>query len=88
MPSMPRQRLGRVRRLRRGAQRGEIAEMAREPARIGLADMADAERVEEAVERDRAPRLDRREQIARRGLAEAFPFLQRRRALRRRARQA
>ena len=54
--------------------------MAREAARVGLADMADAEREEEAVEGDRAPRLDRGEQIARRGLAEAVPFLELRRA--------
>ena len=34
--------------------------------------MADAERIDEAVERDPAPRLDRREQIAHRGLAVAL----------------
>jgi len=59
---------------RRRAQRGEIAEMAREAPRIGFPDMADAERVEEAVNGDFAPRLDRSEQIAGRDLAKALAF--------------
>ena len=57
---------------RRRAQRGEIAEMAREAAGVGFADMADAERIEEAVDGDGPPRLDRREEIARREFAKAF----------------
>ena len=60
--------------------------MAREPARIGLADMADAERVEEAVE----ARCVRRASIAAKRLrAEVSPkpsrSLERRRGRRRRA---
>ena len=39
--------------------------------------MADAERIDETVERDRAPRLDRREEIAGARLAQAFPVLER-----------
>ena len=66
-------------------KRGEIAEMAREPARVGLADMTDAEREQKAVEGDGPPRLDRGEQVARRGRAKAVPFLELRRAYRRRA---
>src|SRR4051794_35383951 len=38
--------------------------------------MADAERIDEALKRDLAPRLDRGEQIAHRGLAVAFDLLQ------------
>ena len=52
--------------------------MARQAPRIGLADMANAERIEEAVESDRAARVDGVEEVARRQLAEAFPFAQRR----------
>src|SRR5207344_7936 len=37
-----------------------------------LADMADAERIDETVERNRAPRVDGVEQVAHRRLAEAF----------------
>ena len=47
--------------------------MAGEPARVGLADMANAERVEEAVERDAPARLDRGEQIARGSFAKTVP---------------
>ena len=71
---MPLKRLGRVVAARRRAQGVEIAEMAGEPARVGFADMADAERIEKAVEDNGSPRLDRGEEIARRGLAEPFPF--------------
>src|SRR5262249_28150810 len=49
---------------------------SREHARRGLADVADAERVEEALERDIAPCLDRAEQISHRGLAVAFLLLE------------
>ena len=73
--------LRRVRSAGGGAQRLPIAEMTREPARVGLADMADAEREQEAVQRDRAPRVDGGEEVARRSFAKAFPFAQRRRAL-------
>ena len=52
------------RRRRRFAQRVERAEVAREQPRIGLADMADAERVDEAVQVDLAARLDRPHQVA------------------------
>ena len=76
MPVDAAERFGGVGAARGAAQRGEIGEMAREPARVGLADVADAERVEEAVEGDAPPRLDRGEQIARRDFAEAFPFAQ------------
>ena len=55
--------------------------MARQAPRIGLADMANAERIEETVERDRAARVDGVEEVARRSLAEAFPLAQRRAAL-------
>ena len=55
--------------------------MAREAPRIGLADMADPERKEEPVERNRPARLDGVEQVARRSLAEPFPLAQRRFAL-------
>ena len=54
--------------LRRGGgglpQSIEIAEVAGEEARIRLADMADAECVDEAIEVDLATRLDRAHQIA------------------------
>src|SRR5271155_711042 len=49
-----------------GAQRLPVAEMTRQPPRVGLADMANAERIKEAVERDRAARVDGVEQVARR----------------------
>ena len=55
--------------------------MAREAPRIGLADMADPERKEEPVERNRPARVDGVEQVARRSLAEPFPLAQRRSAL-------
>src|SRR5580658_661028 len=55
--------------------------MAREAPRVGLADMANAERIEEAVERDRAARVDGVEQVARRSLAKTLPFTQRGTAL-------
>ena len=45
------------------AERIEVAKVARQQPRIGLADMADAERVDEAVELDLATRLDRAHQI-------------------------
>src|SRR5208283_2227568 len=50
----------------------ETVEVASESARIGLADMAYSERMDEAIDRHAAPRLDRREEIAHRGLAEAL----------------
>ena len=50
--------------------------MARQQLGIGLADMADAERIDQAVERDFAPRLDRVEQIAHRGLAIALALFE------------
>ena len=55
--------------------------MACEPARIGLADMANPERKEEAVEGDGASCVDGGEEVVRRGLAEPFPFPQGRAAL-------
>ena len=66
---------------RSGAQGFPVAEMARQAPRVGLADMADAKRIEEAVERNRPARVDGVEQIAGRSLAETFPFAQRRTAL-------
>src|SRR5690606_17088623 len=45
------------------AQRGELAEMAGEQPCIGLADMADPERVDEAVEVHLAARLDGGEKV-------------------------
>src|SRR6202142_624758 len=55
--------------------------MAREAPRSGLADMADSKRKEETVERDRPPRVDGVEQVARRSLAESLPLAQRRAGL-------
>src|ERR1700722_6453210 len=55
--------------------------MAREAPRIGLADVADSKRIEEAVERNRPPRVDGVEQVAGRSLAESLPLAQRRAAL-------
>ena len=52
--------------------------MAGQQARRRLADLADAERIDEAVERDRAPRLDGRHQVGDRLLAPALALLQRR----------
>src|SRR5581483_2719069 len=49
---------------------------ARERERRGIAHMPDAERVDEAVERDLTAIADRCEQIAHRGLAEAFFVLE------------
>ncbi len=51
----------------------ETAVVAREQAGIGLADAADAERVDEARERDAAARRDRQREVARRGFAPALP---------------
>ena len=53
---------------------GEAAVMPRQQARVGLADAADAERVDEALQRNVPPRLDRARQVARRHLAPAFAF--------------
>src|SRR5271170_6487436 len=55
--------------------------MAREAPGIGLADMADSKRIEEAVERDRPPHVDGVEQVARRDLTESLPLAQGRAAL-------
>src|SRR5947209_8537889 len=46
--------------------------MARETSPIGLADMPDAERIDEAVERRMPARFDRGEEVAHRRLAIAF----------------
>ena len=81
MPSMPENSSIACAAVAALRKRLDVAEMAREPARIGLADMANAERIEEAVEDDAAPRLDRLEEIARRGLAEAVPLGERGRAV-------
>ena len=68
-------RVGPVRRLaRRSTKRVECSEMPREPSRIRFADAPDAERIDEAVECDLAPLLDRREQVAHRSLAEPLPL--------------
>src|SRR5262249_42978274 len=48
-----------------------------ERARRGVADMANAERIDEAFERNVTPAADRTEEIAHRGLAVALDFLQR-----------
>src|SRR3954447_17298585 len=50
--------------------------MARQEPRIGLADMRDAERVDEARERDRAARVDRREEILHARLAPALALFE------------
>src|SRR3954454_8229520 len=50
--------------------------MARQEPRIGLADMRDAERVDEARERDRAARVDRREEILHARLTPALALFQ------------
>ena len=55
---------------------GPIAIAARQRHRRRLADMADAERVDEPLERNLAPRFDGVEQIAHRGLAEALDLLE------------
>src|SRR6185437_4617614 len=73
--------LGGVPGPRRLAQRRPVAEMTRQAPGVSLADMADSERVEKAVKRDRAARLDGAEQVSRRCLAEALPFSQGRMAL-------
>ena len=62
-------------------QRGVVERLpgavaARERDRRGLADVADAERIDEALQRNLAPRLDRLEQIADRGLAVALDLLE------------
>ena len=54
------------------AQRFDRSVMAREQLRVGLADMADAERENQPVERDGAPRLDSREEVAHGKIAEPF----------------
>src|SRR5579871_1874636 len=61
---------------RRGPQMLPVAEMARQPARVRLADAADAERVQEPVQRDRPARVDRFEEIAHGDFAEPLPFAQ------------
>ncbi len=55
---------------------GERAVVPGQQARRRLADLADAERVDEPVERDGAPRLDRRQQVVDRLLAPARPLAQ------------
>ena len=50
--------------------------MPRQPACIGLADVPDPEREDEAVEPDAAARLDGREQIADRCFAVTLAILQ------------
>ena len=72
----PCRRSGRGVHLRRGFPRSPSATFrqasgtppsavaARQRARRGLADMADAERIDETLERDLAPRFDRVEQVA------------------------
>ena len=50
----------------------DASEMPRQHLGVGLADMADAEREDEAVERHAAPRLDGGEEVAHRGLAVAL----------------
>ena len=49
---------------------------ARERHRRRLADMADAERVDEPLQRNFAPRLDGAEQVAHRGLAESLDLFE------------
>ena len=44
--------------------------------RRGLADMADAERIDEALQRDLAPRLDRPKRLRDRGFAVALDLLE------------
>jgi hypothetical protein len=51
----------------------ERAVMARQQSRIGLADMADAEREDEAVERGLAPVVDRLEQLLDRWSRRSLP---------------
>ncbi len=62
--------LGRA--LERRAQRLDRAKVARQQPRIGLADVADAERIDQPVERNLAPRVDGVEQVAHRDFAIAF----------------
>ena len=59
--------------------------MARQQPRVGLADVADAEPIDHAVERNLAPRVDGVEQVAHRDFAVAFAIGE---LLRRRARRA
>src|SRR5690606_25349032 len=54
----------------------ERAVASREKTRIGLADMADAEREDVAVELDLAAFIDGVEKFLRRGRSPAFPVLQ------------
>src|SRR5260221_365359 len=56
------------------------AVMARQQLGRRLADLADAERIDQAVERYRAPTLDRLQQVAGRRLAPALALADRRRA--------
>ncbi len=58
-------------------ERLPAAVAARQRHRRGLADMADAERVDEPLQRNLAPRLDGGEQIAHRGFAETFHLFER-----------
>src|SRR3954454_10934920 len=59
-----------------GAQGVERAEMAREQLAPGLADMRDAERVDEAVHRNASARLDCGEEVAHARLAPALALLE------------
>src|SRR5262249_26862940 len=68
-------------RPRGGPQRRPVPEMAREAEGVGLADVANAERIEEAVKRDRATRVNGAEEVTRRSLAEPLPFAERRTSL-------
>ncbi len=60
---------------RRFAQRFETLESPRQPDGVGLADMANAESINETVQHDLAPRLDGVEQLSRREFSEAFEIL-------------
>src|SRR6185437_4050348 len=60
----------------------EAAVVPRQQPRIGLADATDAKRVNEPIERNAAPCLDRPREVARRDLAPAFAFGDRRLARR------
>ena len=57
-------------------ERLPTAVAARQRHRRGLADMADAERINEALQRDLAARRDGGEQVAHRGLAKAFDLFE------------
>src|SRR5690606_3022943 len=60
------------------SQRLERAELPCQQQRIGLSDMADAQRIDEAVERLRTRLVDRIEKLSGGCLAITFPFFQRR----------